>query len=116
VISDLPNLCDLAAPDATLPDSLQLLAVVLCPDGPGAVSGLEIRSGPSEHPCPTGAAWAELRSLRSGTPSLVYASGGSVSVVNRSSDRLAGNLDLRFADGSLGGSFTAAFCPDLNDP
>jgi hypothetical protein len=96
---------------------LRWLSVFLCgtpQDRTGTYQVLP--GGGGQSTCEGKMAWAEWRIFSGGQPSLVPATGGTLSLSGYSDEAVSGQLSLSFGADSVEGLFEAVFCPTLNAP
>jgi hypothetical protein len=113
-VADGEDLCELAQFGRT-PFDFQWLVVSLCIEAGSEVGEYQIVAGNPYVPCEGKIAWAEMRQITGGVPSVVEAEGNIVKVNSYSSTSISGRVGVAFADGGMvAGEFEVEYCDALD--
>ena len=116
-VPESDGICQLASSGGTPAGDLVWLSIYVCTGSADAVGEYQVQpGGGGGAPCPGRVAWAEVRRFLGGTPSLIPADSGTVTIQTRTDQDLAGTAALAIGGDSLAGSFSASFCAGLNKP
>jgi len=113
-VADQADICGMAS-SGEVPSEFQWLSVSLCIETGSEVGDYQVEEGNSYVPCQGKIAWAEIRQVSGGTPSVVQAGSGTVSLKTFTQNTISGNLQANFLDGgNIIGEFEVKLCEDLD--
>jgi hypothetical protein len=109
------DICEMAQANQ-VPDDYQWLSVSFCNREGNQEADYQIIPGNAYIPCSGNIAWAEIRRMIGGIPSLISAEGGQIKIESYSENKVTGTINVNFSDeGSLSGNFDVDFCDELNN-
>ena len=112
--SDLADICGMAE-RSEIPSEFMQLAVSLCIEAGSEVGEYQIVAGNPYVPCEGKIAWAEMRQLSGGVPSVVEAEGNIIKINSYSSTSISGRVGVAFATGEfVAGDFEVEYCDALD--
>jgi hypothetical protein len=113
---DSEDLCALAT-SGTTPTDIRWLSVSLCfPQEPSTAS-VQIVPGNVTGDCTSATAWATVRIMEAGNPSVLEAESGEVTIDSLDELKVTGSLAIHFVDDSeVAGDFELEYCDALNSP
>lgn len=112
--SDMADICKMAE-SGEMPSEFRELAVSLCIETGSEVGEYQIVTGNPYVPCEGKIAWAEMRQLSGGVPSVVGAEGNIVKISSYSPATISGSVGVAFRAGEfVAGDFEVEYCDALD--
>ena len=113
-VADQADICGMAE-SGEVPSDFQWLSVSLCIESGSEVGEYKIEEGNPYVPCEGKIAWAEMRQIAGGVPSVLRAMGNTVKINSYSSTSISGRLGVAFATGEyVAGEFEVEYCDALD--